>query len=87
MSDEYPEHDKLSAIQSQSQAIHEFIEWLGSGEAGKNGEYLEIGYHDGNCTESYFEKTTDLVARFFEIDLKKLEEEKCKMLEECRKKT
>lgn len=89
MSDEYPEHDKLRAIQPQSQAICEFIEWLESGEAGKNGEYLEIAsrHPSDNLHGPYFEKKENLVARFFDIDLKKLEKEKRQMLEQCRKKT
>ena len=83
----YPEHEKLKEIQERSQAICEFIEWLGSGEAGKNGEYLEICRLDGVHPESYFEKKEGLVARFFDIDLEKLEKEKRQMLAECRKKT
>lgn len=85
----YPEHNKLKAIQEQSQAICEFIEWLESGEAGKNGEILEIATLDVECGEvdPYFEKKEPLVARFFNIDLDKLEEEKRQMLEECRRKT
>lgn len=89
MSDEYPEHQNLKRISDQSQAICEFIEWLESGEAGKDGEHLEIAHRDleWDELESYYEKKEPLVARFFDIDLDKLEEEKRQMLEECRKKT
>ncbi len=86
MSDEYPEHDKLKAIQPQSQAICEFIEWLEGGEAGKDGERLEIAHRDGDWLEPYYEKKEPLVARFFDIDLEKLLKEKDQMLEKCMKK-
>ncbi|KKK84023.1 hypothetical protein LCGC14_2787510 [marine sediment metagenome] len=85
----YPEHEKLKAIQEQSQVICEFIEWLESGEASRDGACLEIARRDNEFgeLESYFENTQPLVVRFFDIDLDKLEEEKRQMLEECRKKT
>ena len=39
MSGEYPEHEKLKAVHDQSQAIGEFMEWLG-------GKGLSLGaYH------------------------------------------
>ncbi len=39
MSDEYPEHEKLSLVQEQSQGIYDFLEWLGT-------EKLFVAQHD-----------------------------------------
>lgn len=57
---EYPEHDKMSAIKNESQAIGAFLEWLLAGgveickwrDSGNNGEpfYLQhIVGEDGTC--------------------------------------
>jgi len=92
----YPEHKRLEAIHHFSQKIHYFIEWLE--EQGismvkehshtdgckddRSGRYA-CGYSDGEYTPLR-ETQEKLIARFFEIDLKKLEEEKVAMLDECR---
>ena len=83
----YPEHDKLRAINDKSQVVGEFLEWLESGEAHPDGESIELAYHIGDFLEPYYKRKESLLARFFEIDLHRLEEEKRQMLEECRKKT
>lgn len=132
----YPEHEKLKAIQDQSQKCGEFYEWLQS-ELG-----IDMVQHfdyerdeddqkvwrdsDGNIVEDYRDpehcwesaklaeryrrmrdergidchlipnpagpieipirmSVTQILAKFFDIDADKLEEEKQQMLEECRK--
>lgn len=80
MSGKYPEHTKLKAIASKSQVCGEFVEWL----ADKKGIVLAqfhglSGHHYQNPTP-----LRALLAEFFEIDSKKIEEEKRAMLDEMR---
>lgn len=82
-SPEYPEHDKLAAIKAESQLLGEFLSWLdergirlshynplGSRRAGDDG-LVEIG-----------RSREELLAEYFEIDLRKLDDEKRDMLEQ-----
>jgi hypothetical protein len=74
MSD-YPEHDKLSEVADQTQAIGEFMEWLGS-----KGVFL-AHYIDGmNFPRQYNTGVRDLLAEWAGIDQDKLEAEKRQML-------
>jgi len=74
MSD-YPEHDKLSAVAEQTQAIGEFMEWL----EGK-GAFL-AHYVDGmNFPRQFDASIRDLLAEWAGIDQNKLEAEKRQML-------
>jgi hypothetical protein len=80
----YPEHAKLKKVKERSQCVGEFLEWLGTEEI-MLGTYTRVS---GRRSESFMtigESTESLLARFFDIDLNKLEEEKCAMLEEIRK--
>jgi hypothetical protein len=114
MSD-YPEHDKLSAIQDESQLIGEFIETGGYilaryREAGDNGQPPYVwhprrrkaeaptmsDYIDGLAMrnpdyESWGESLapvglpiTQILADYFKIDLRKIEDEKRAMLDQLR---
>ena len=78
---EYPEHEKLRAIQPFSQKIGEFVDWLQEEKA------LQITPID----EGHFDKDDDyvyhvapslisLLAEFFDIDQAGLEAEKLDML-------
>jgi hypothetical protein len=77
-----PECDKMQAVQSKSQVIGEFLEWL-------NGKYViaqwvEVeGYKEEQLLPAHtvIEK---LLAEYFEIDLEKVEAEKREILEELR---
>lgn len=106
---EYPEHEKLRAIQDKSQAIGEFLDWLQDGgfedygnidlcyrpliktveRIGKDGYWRQEPlpedkwFHSDHLTTLMTPKSI-LLAAFFEIDLKKLEEEKVQMLDEQR---
>lgn len=83
-----PEHDKLRAIKDESQLIGAFLEWLGENgyslcryeaftrHSGEPGDYTPSGYYP---TPLGIE---DLLARFFDIDLDKLEEEKQAILQQ-----
>jgi len=76
----YPEHAKLEKITSKSQSIGEFLEWCNTKGMSLH-EYPEDHPHAVQTRRS----TQDLLAEFFEIDLKKLEKEKKKMIESLRK--
>ena len=75
MSD-YPEHDKLQNVADKSQAVGDFLEWLGTEKEirlmalGKTGHYIPV-----------YTSTEKLLSEFFEIDLVKLEAEKLTMIE------
>ena len=85
MPGERPECDKMVKVKAQSQAIGEFLEWLGA-----NGIVLaEYHKHDDGCREGgplryncgYYvdelrprhEGTQAILARHFNIDMKKVE--------------
>jgi len=76
MSD-YPEHDKLSAVAEQTQAIGEFVEWL----EGK-GIFL-ARYVEGSNFPRSVHGLRDLLAEWADIDQNKLEAEKRQMLAVC----
>ena len=78
MSD-YPEHQKLAKISDKSQAIGEFLEWLGR-------EYVICTWgsvDDAFDREGYRparKSIEELLAEFFEIDRAVIETEKRAML-------
>jgi len=95
---EYPEHDKLHAVVDKSQAIGEFCEWLQSEkgvafmgrehvhseeECGKVSGFWQCDYYKGQREYFHFD-ITKLLSEFFDIDLKKLDNEKRAMLDEQR---
>jgi hypothetical protein len=68
---EFPEHEKLRAISDQSQVCGEFLDWLRD----EKGIHLcTWDYDDG--PELAYESTNGLLAEFFGIDLKKINDEK-----------
>ncbi len=77
----YPEHDKLKLIQEDSQKIGEFIEWLN-----ENGYRIcELDNHNDVYYPTMKRLPTGILEQYFNIDGKKLEQEKMEMLEEQRK--
>ena len=68
---DYPEHDKLNAISSDSQAIGEFLESSG----------YALAEWDGNLLRPTTMTTVDILAEYFEIDQVALENEKRQMLD------
>jgi hypothetical protein len=79
MSD-YPEHDKLSAVQDETQAAGEFLEWLMTTEytlaVRCSGEETGIG----QLFVPAFPDIEQLLARWKGIDRNKIEAEKRQML-------
>lgn len=76
MSQQYPQHEKVKAIKHLSQSVHEFMEFLF-----KKGIHLAEETRNGRLEHSN-ERHDDLIAEFFEIDLKEFHKEKDRMYEE-----
>ena len=78
----YPEHEKLMAISEKSQAIGDFLAWLEEGGLGEeigSVEMAQYGRHQIDLMPLGMPKT-DLLARYFDIDLSKIEDEKRAMI-------
>jgi hypothetical protein len=81
MASQFPEHSKLEKISDKSQAIGEFIEWMHT-----------QGFHMGTWEDDLGEvrfwpaslSITQQLAKFYDIDLETLEDEKLQMLEQQR---
>ena len=73
---EYPEHDKMMVVKDQSEIIGEFLDW-----ATEKMIFLTRGENDGS---TWVVNTDDLLAEFFEVDLKKIADEKEAMLDKMR---
>lgn len=73
----YPEHDKLRVVADKSQVCYDFLEWL------EEQKIVLAKYDEASGQELYPDYTgrKELLAKFFEIDLKKLDAEKDRMLE------
>lgn len=78
MSD-YPEHDKLTAVKDQTEAIHDFLEWCAMRGAIQLCEFDERSDHFWPI-----DSDDNLLAEWAGIDLKKLEAEKRQMLDRIR---
>lgn len=79
----YPEHEKTSRVTSESQKLGEFLDWLGT-------QWIFLATPDprANRFGGHVLITDDhekLLARYFQIDLTKLEQEKRAMLAALRK--
>jgi len=80
-----PECDKMVAVKDASRHISEFLEWLGS-ENIVLCKWYDEGEDDSNkgfyplCRGNQY-----IVADFFKVDLKKVEEERRAILDEFRK--
>jgi hypothetical protein len=76
---DYPEHEKLAAVKSESQAIGEFMDWLAD-----DGVFLYKTnpdvYEPGDDCYPLQRPIRDLLHEFFNIDANKIEAEKRAML-------
>lgn len=78
MSCKYPEHAKMRMVVNDSQIIGEFLEWLSA-------QRIELTkLQDNDQYAPIRERTEQIIARYFGIDLKVIEQEKRAMLEEIR---
>lgn len=80
MNSSYPEHEKVAEVHERSQAIGEFIEWLGYE---KDIRLCQLGHGDRFWPAS--ESIERLLAEHFDIDLEALSQEKDRMVEEARR--
>lgn len=76
----FPEHDKLSAVADQSQAIGEFVDWM----AEHHDAGFKVWAEDNYGYRPVGISIHKLLAEFFEIDDLALENEKRAMLEQLR---
>lgn len=73
----YPEHEKLSGINEQSQWLGSFIEW------GQEQGWSFRQYDEETDNWYRIRKTIEqMLSEYFKIDLVKLEEEKVQMLKQ-----
>lgn len=73
---QYPEHEKLFGISERSQEIGNFIENCG---------YVLAEYDEDDRLRPVMLTTEQVLAKYFGIDLKLIEQEKEQMLEEVRR--
>lgn len=79
MMPEYPQHEKLATVKDLSQEIGVFLDWLDE-QDWHLGEWDENGFGEQELFLIRL-NSNQILARFFEIDLDKLEEEKLRILE------
>lgn len=86
----YPECDKLAAVREKSQMIGNFLDWLGSEKKIVLASYHDVDWTDEDGIEIdqvlFTTNTTPekLLAEFFHIDLRKVEQERQQMLKSIR---
>lgn len=79
----YPEHEKVTQVKDEAQKLGEFLHWLGT-----QGIFLATPDPRADRFGGHVliaEDHEKVVARYFQVDLKKLEEEKRAMLAALRK--
>lgn len=83
----YPMSDKLLAVQAKSALLSEFLDWLGEQNIALC-TLQELEYADGGFTKPRWQPLNksfeQLLADFFEIDLKQLEDERRDILDKIR---
>ena len=75
---EYPEHEKMKAVRDRSQVIGQFLEWLFREQGLAVCEWREGPRVDAWERDS--RNIEQLLAAYFDIDLKKVDDEKEAML-------
>lgn len=81
---EYPEHVKVRAVQSESRLLGRFLEWLNENEYSICEAYKNPrSFREGEYVPLVMPIET-MLAKYFEIDLTKLEQEKQLMLDRIR---
>lgn len=87
---QYAEHERLALIKDKSQAIGEFLEWLRNEQVRfarhhEHDESCDFGCSDWLESHEYaYMPVENLLAKYFGIDLNKLEQEKRQMLADLR---
>lgn len=86
---DYPEHEKMKAIKADADVISSFLEWLQSQKLFLAHYHMhtpdckrnECDYHSDEIVPLKL-TIEDVLAKYLDIDLKKLSEEKEEMLKE-----
>lgn len=76
---DYPEHDKMHAVQDQAYTIGSFLEWLLN-----DTPYFLAEYDDRRRLEPIRVSFETLLYRYFQVDRDKIEAEKDQMLDKIR---
>lgn len=77
MKTQTPEHDRMRLIKDEADVIAPFLEWLTE-------KYVIADWVDDDELYPVHAGIEKLLASYFDIDLNKIEAEKCAMLEELR---
>ena len=83
----YPQHDKLKALNGANQTIGDFIEWLGHHNMAVCKRHKPTSDNEWQEYWPTFTRRDSLIAQFFEIDERELSREKDRMLDEFRRQT
>ncbi len=92
MENKYPECEKLHAVHEESQKLGYFLEWL----TGEYGVTL-CKWHDSEYSPEFdedfpegfyptYDRIQEILAKYFDIDMNKVDEERAQILEELRSK-
>lgn len=84
----YPEHEKLDKIHNLSNSIGDFLEWLSSVKKIRFAQWVKEKTESGTEYDVFVQQPMQIeqwLSEYFNIDLKKLEQEKQTMLIELRK--
>lgn len=84
MSGAYPEHEKLKAVGQKRDHVQEFLDWLMDESKYLIAEDDTTGYNYINGIYETYDSRAAIIAAFLGIDQKKLEDEKCQMLDALR---
>lgn len=76
----YEEHEKLKSIKNESETIGQFLEW----QKTRNRDLCTFDSKFDEFAPTFNGSIEKILGEYFEIDLKKLEKEKCQMIEELR---
>ena len=80
----YPEHEKVEKLDRKNETVGEFLDWLTPQSSGYTVAEKDPMNNDDRLV--YVSKSNEkIIAEYFDIDLKKLEKEKRKMLADIRK--
>lgn len=77
---DYPEHDKLQALDGANQTIGEFLEWLNDNRYSIC-EWQNYGDEDARGYYPVHRSPQSWIAQYFQIDPVKIEQEKRHMLD------
>lgn len=90
MNKKYPECEKLHAVHEESQKIGDILEWLQQEQGYTLCKYQDEEYSpemdEGFPAGFYptYERIEELLAKYFQIDMDKVDDERRQMLEDLR---